>query len=78
MSDIWPSDLESSDDEFSGGASFSVESLATSLFFSLCGWRSGVLTLASVLAWRHAWVVVTGWKRQITVRTSRGGGIAFV
>jgi len=41
---------------------------------SLCGWRSGVFTFASVLswkhAWRHAWVFVTGLKRQTRIRTS--------
>jgi len=41
-----------------------------SLFFSLCGWRSGVFTLASVLAWRHAWVFVTALKCQTRMRTS--------
>jgi len=51
-----------------------------SLFFSLCGWRSGAFTFASVLSWRHTWrrayVFVTCLKRQTRMWTS--GGIAFV
>jgi len=35
-SDIWPSDLESSDGGFCGGASFSVEGLATTVCSSVC------------------------------------------
>jgi len=45
-----------------------------SLLFSLCGWRSGVFTFASVLpwrhAWRHAWAFVTSLKRQTRIRAS--------
>ena len=35
-SDIWPSDLESSYGGFCGGASFSVEGLATTVCSSVC------------------------------------------
>jgi len=35
-SDIWPSDLESSDGGFCGGASFPVEGLATTVCPSVC------------------------------------------
>jgi len=45
-SDIWPSDLKSSDGGFCGGASFSVEGLATTVFSSVCvGGEAAILRL---------------------------------
>jgi len=50
ITDIWPSDLESSDVGFCGGASFSVKGWATSVCSSVCvGGGATFFTFASVL-----------------------------
>jgi len=59
---------------FAVGHHFSRGFGDNSLFFNMCVWLGGVFTFASVLprrnAWRHAWVFVTGLKRQTRMRTS--------
>ena len=75
ITDIWPSDVESSNGGFCSRGSFLVKGWATIVCSSVCvGGGAAFFTFASVLPWGHAWrhacVFVTGLKRQTRMRTS--------